>query len=119
MTTIIPNDYLSDEVINKHVNKKNILIGWFISRFIFYDSLTPKILDYIERYFLPNVFTKYYIYGTMMWMNIDTIEYKFKKYIEYTIVKNEINVDDDEEKEMYIFDYDKHMHLMFDNVYKI
>lgn len=113
------NKNLYEEFINKPVNKKNILIGWFISRFIFYDSLTPKILDYIERYFLPNVFTKYNIYDTMMWMNIDTIEYKFKKYIEYTIVKNEINVDDDEEKEMYTFDYDNHMLLMFDNVYKI
>lgn len=81
------NKNLYEEFINKPVNKKNILIGWFISRFIFYDSLPPKILDYIERYFLPNIFTKYNIYDTIMWMNIDIIKYKFKKYIEYTIVK--------------------------------
>lgn len=103
-----------EKFIGRKVINKNILVCWFISEFIIFNYITIQVLNYIEKYFLPGIFDKYNLYDTYMWMNHKSVVYKFEKYIEHSIEYYQINLHDEEdEKELYTFNYDQHIKNIF------
>ena len=107
-----------ESFIHKKVPNNYILISWFLSRLIIFDSMTPDELLYVNKYFLPNIFEKYNVYEHLMRFNIFTVINRFTHYMDKYVEFNEINIYDEEDHdELYTFNINKHLKYVFDCKY--
>jgi hypothetical protein len=107
-----------ESFVHKKVPNNYILISWFLSRLIIFDSITPDELSYVNKYFLPNIFEKYNVYEHLIRSNIFTVINRFTHYMDKYVEFNEINIcDKDDYDELYTFNINDHLKYVFDCKY--